>query len=231
MLLKYHHLFFDIDRTLWDYETNAIETLKDIYYLRQLQEYNIGLEAYLNEFYYWNDYYWNQFMNGFIDKETLRDDRFVKTLSAFHINDRNLALQLSTDYIEISPTKTKLFPKVEETLEYLSKRYKLHIITNGFNEVQFKKLKYSGIEHFFDKIVTSDSVGYRKPHKRIFEYALSSVNARKSESLMIGDNWDIDIIGAKEFGIDQVYFNPNRIAHTEQPTYEIYEFEELMKFL
>lgn len=231
MFYKYQHLFFDIDRTLWDYETNAIETLKDIFYLRKLNNYNIELDAYLNEFYYWNDLYWEQFMNGSVDKETLRDERFVKTLLAFNINDRSLALQLSTDYLEISPTKTKLFPKVEETLEYLSHKYKLHIITNGFNEVQFKKLKYSGIEHYFEKVVTSDSVGYRKPNKKIFEYALSSVNARKPESLMIGDNWDIDILGAKEFGIDQVYFNPNRIKHTETATFEIYEIDELMKIL
>ncbi|MCX7987172.1 MAG: YjjG family noncanonical pyrimidine nucleotidase, partial [Bacteroidales bacterium] len=227
----YKHLFFDIDRTLWDYETNAVDTLTDMYYHRKLENYGISLQKYLDEFYYWNDYYWEQFMAGEVGKETLRDDRFFKTLAAFGIDNPQLALTLSSDYIEISPTKTKLFPKVRETLEYLKKYYHLHVITNGFNEVQFQKLENSGIRHYFERIITSDSVGYRKPHTKIFEYALTSANAKKKESLMIGDNWDIDILGAKEFGIDQVYFNPHRIERSEKPTFEIFEFEELMKLL
>jgi putative hydrolase of the HAD superfamily len=170
-------------------------------------------------------------MAGEVSKEMLRDDRFFKTLSAFGVDNKDLALTLSADYIEISPTKTRLFPKVKETLEYLKGRYHLHIITNGFNEVQYQKLENSGIRNYFEHIITSDSVGYRKPHTKIFEYAITSANARKSESLMIGDNWDIDILGAKGFGIDQVYFNPHRIGHDEKPTYEIYHFEELMNIL
>lgn len=228
---KYKHLFFDIDRTLWDYEANAIDTLTDMYHKRKLNSYGISLHEYLKEFYYWNDFYWEQFMAGEVSKETLRDDRFFKTLDALGIKNPELALTLSADYLEISPTKTKLFPKVRETLAWLYKKYHLHIITNGFNEVQFQKLENSGIRHFFDRIITSDSVGYRKPHNKIFEYALTSANARKSESLMIGDNWDIDILGAKEFGIDQVYFNPHRIEHLEKATYEIYLFEELQDIL
>ncbi|MGC8823002.1 MAG: YjjG family noncanonical pyrimidine nucleotidase [Bacteroidales bacterium] len=228
---KYKHLFFDIDRTLWDYETNAIDTLTDMYHKRQLNSYGIDLQEYLNEFYYWNDYYWEQFMAGEVSKETLRDDRFYKTLDAFGIQNPDLALTLSADYIEISPTKTKLFPKVKETLTYLKERYHLHVITNGFNEVQYQKLENSGIRHFFERIITSDSVGYRKPHTRIFEYAITSANARKTESLMIGDNWDIDILGAKEFGMDQVYFNPHHIEHNEKATFEIYQFDELKNIL
>jgi putative hydrolase of the HAD superfamily len=228
---KYKHLFFDIDRTLWDYETNAVDTLTEMYYKRKLDSYGISLQGYLDEFYYWNDFYWERFMAGEVSKETLRDDRFFKTLDAFGIKNPELALTLSADYIEISPTKTKLFPKVTETLAWLKNKYHLHIITNGFNEVQFQKLENSGIRHYFERIITSDSVGYRKPHTKIFEYALTSANARKSESLMIGDNWDIDILGAKEFGIDQVYFNPHRIDHPEKATYEIYHFEELQNIL
>ncbi|MEJ5264065.1 MAG: YjjG family noncanonical pyrimidine nucleotidase [Bacteroidales bacterium] len=228
---KYKHLFFDIDRTLWDYETNAVETLTDLYHKRNLDSYGVSLQKYLDEFYYWNDYYWEQFMAGEVSKDTLRDDRFFKTLDALGIQNRELALTLSADYIEISPTKTKLFPKVKETLAYLKERYHLHVITNGFNEVQYQKLENSGIRHFFERIITSDSVGYRKPHTKIFEFALTSANARKVESLMIGDNWDIDILGAREFGIDQVYFNPHRILHETKATYEIFQFEELVNIL
>lgn len=228
---KYKHLFFDIDRTLWDYENNAVETLKDLFILRNLAAYGIDYDNYIKEFYYWNEYYWEKFMNGNIQKETLRDDRFVKTLAALGVENKTLALQLSNDYIEISPTKTRLFPKVPETLEYLYSKYHLHIITNGFNEIQFKKLKNSGIDHFFKWVITSDIAGYRKPNRKIFEFALKCANARKNESVMIGDNWDFDIIGAKMFGIDQIYFNPEKHVKDLKPACEIYCFDELMFIL
>ncbi len=228
---KYKHLFFDIDRTLWDYESNAEETLTDIFYLRRIGEYGITLEKYLEVFYYWNDFYWEKFMAGEVSKEILRDDRFSKTLEHFGIHDHTLVQILSNDYIEISPQKTRLFPAVKETLNYLNQSYQLHIITNGFNEVQYQKLENSGIRHFFNCIITSDSVGFRKPSEEIFRYALRLAHAQKNESLMIGDNWDIDIIGAKVFGIDQVYFNPHKLEKPEKATFEICQFEELKNFL
>jgi putative hydrolase of the HAD superfamily len=227
----YRHLFFDIDRTLWDYETNAVDTLKDIFYTRNLLGYGISMEKYLETFYYWNDYYWELFMAGEVNKNVLINERFSKTLEAFGINNPDLAQTLSVDYIEISPTKNKLFPNVKETLSYLKQFYHLHIITNGFNEVQFRKLKNSGIDQYFERVVTSDNSGFQKPHPKIFEFALSSANAKKSESLMIGDNWDIDILGAKKFGMDQIYFNPEHLEHSEKATFEISRIEELMDIL
>lgn len=228
---KYKHLFFDIDRTLWDYETNAREALKEMYILRKLEQYKIDFEAFVKEFNRYNELLWSKFRKGGIKKETLRDRRFYLTLKKLGIKNNDLALQLSADYIEFSPNKTNLFPDVIDTLTYLKDRYHLHVITNGFNEVQFKKLKNCGIEHFFEKIVTSDNADSQKPHMKIFAFALSSVNARKQESLMIGDDWNLDILGAKAYGFDQVYFNPSGKINNGSATFEIASIGELKDIL
>ncbi len=228
---KYKHLFFDIDRTLWDYETNARETMTEIFAKHNLEKYNFNFEQFYSTFNHYNELLWTKFRNGKIKKIILRDRRFYLALKKLGIDNNDLALKLSSDYIEISPSKTGLFPEVIETLNYLKPKYNLHVITNGFNEVQFKKLKNCGIEHFFEKIVTSDNAKSQKPNMKIFEYALTSVNAKKNESLMIGDDFKIDILGAKNYGFDQVYFNPLKKKHTLKPTYEIFSIKMLKDFL
>ena len=228
---KYKHLFFDIDRTLWDYETNAREALRDMYSNRNLNAYNINFDDFFTVFNKYNLWLWTKFQRNQIRKETLRDRRFYLTLKKFGVLDNDLALQLSADYIELSPNKTNLFPEVTETLEYLKPKYHLHIITNGFNEVQFRKLRNCGIEHFFEKVVTSDNAKSQKPNFKIFEYALTSVNAKKSDSLMIGDDWHLDVMGAKAYGFDQVYFNPNFIKNSGNATFEINSIGELINLL
>jgi putative hydrolase of the HAD superfamily len=229
---KYKHLFFDLDRTLWDYETNVREILSDIYHKWNLQAYSISLHDFLDGFNHYNQLLWDKYRKGKIKKIILRDRRFYLTLKKSGLTNPQLAEKLSADYIEMSPVKTNLFPDVIKTLDYLKKKnYHLHIITNGFNEVQYKKIRNSGLENFFEKIITSDNARSQKPNSKIFEYALSSVNARKSESLMIGDDWEVDILGAKTFGIDQVYFNPTQINNTGQATYKISNIDELKDFL
>lgn len=228
---KYKHLFFDIDKTLWDYESNVKEILLDLYNKWNLKELPVEYEPFLNDFKKYNDLLWAKFQRGQIKKEALRDRRFYLTLKKSGVKNNDLAGQLSKDYIEISPNKTNLLPEVMETLEYLKKHYRLHIITNGFNEVQYKKLKNSGIQHFFEKIVTSDTAGSQKPNIKIFKYALTSVNARKKESLMIGDDWEIDILGAKAYGLDQVFFNPNGKKQIGKATFEISSIGQLKQLL
>jgi putative hydrolase of the HAD superfamily len=228
---NYKHLFFDLDRTLWDYVSNAREVLLDMHRKYQLTKYNINIDEFFTHFDKYNELLWADYGHGKIKKETLRDRRFYLTLKEFGLHDNDLVKKLSTDYIELSPNKTNLFPEVVETLEYLKKKYRLHIITNGFNEVQFKKLSNSGIRHYFEKIITSDNAGYQKPNFKIFEFALTSVNARKKESLMIGDDWDLDIMGAKAYGFDQVYFNYYGKSHQGKATYEIACIGELKEIL
>ena len=228
---KYKHIFFDIDRTLWDYETNAREALREMFFKYQLVNYKIDFDVFFNEFNRYNEMLWTKFRHGNIKKETLRDRRFYLTLKKMGIENNELALKLSADYIELSPNKTSLFPEVFETLEYLKTKYHLHIITNGFNEVQFRKLRNCGIEHFFEKIVTSDNANSQKPNMKIFHYALSSVNAKKTESLMIGDDWELDVLGAKAYGLDQVFFNPDGKVVDGKSTFEIKRMGELRDLL
>ena len=231
MIKKYKHLFFDIDRTLWDYETNSRQALRLMYSKRNLLQYSIDIEQFIAEFNRFNELMWTKFRNGLINKAIVRDRRFYLTLKKLGVENNDIALKLSADYIELSPNQTNLFPEVIETLTYLKPKYHLHIITNGFNEVQFLKLRNCGIEHFFEKIVTSDNAQSQKPNMKIFAYALSSVNAKKQDSLMIGDDWDLDIMGANSFGFDQVYFNPNRNEQTGKATFEIAEIAELRSLL
>jgi putative hydrolase of the HAD superfamily len=228
---KYKHIYFDIDRTLWDFEANTIETFADLIVKYDLTKKHIDLGPMVESYHKHNEKLWVAYRKGQVKKKALRVKRFELLFADFGIKDENLALQLADDYIAISPTKKILFPHVSETLAYLSKKYKLHIITNGFEEMQSKKLESSGIIQFFTLVVTSDSIGIQKPNAGIFEYALKTVNARKKDSLMIGDDMETDIKGARDFGIDQVFFNTNGLEHSEKVTYEIKSFEELMGIL
>lgn len=178
-----------------------------------------------------NERLWELYRLGQIKKEELRNNRFVLTLNDFNCNDIELATKIGDDYIELSPQQTLLFPGTIETLEYLAPKYKMHIITNGFVEVQYKKLRNSKLEKYFDKVITSEEAKASKPKPGIFHSALSSANAKKAECLMIGDDLNNDIIGAKKYGFDQVFFNPNLNHHQEEVTYEIKNIPELKEFL
>ncbi|MDY6801250.1 MAG: YjjG family noncanonical pyrimidine nucleotidase [Bacteroidota bacterium] len=228
---KYKNIYFDLDRTLWDFDSNAKETFQDIYEKHELHKIFNNFDNFYNTYVKHNERLWKIYRDGNIRKSMLAFKRFALTLEEFGVKDEGLAQIIGQDYIEISPTKKRLFPGTYETLEYLKNKYNLYIITNGFNEVQFTKIKNSKLDIFFKKIFTSENAGAQKPNAKIFEHALKSVNARKKESLMIGDDLDTDIIGAKKFGLDQVYFNPQKKKHSEDITHEITSLKELQKIL
>ncbi len=228
----YQHIFFDLDRTLWDFETNSNETLIELAQKYNLIERGIdSIENFIQEYLIINDALWVQYGKSLITKETLRFDRFHKTFLKYNIDDKKLVENIGNDYVAQSPYKTNLFPHTHEVLDYLSKKYTLHIITNGFEEVQHIKIKNCGIENYFSEIITSERAGYKKPDTRIFKFSLDVANATISNSLMVGDNLEADIIGAKEAGIHQVYFNPNEEKHSEKITYEIKSLKQLLDFL
>jgi putative hydrolase of the HAD superfamily len=228
---KYKHIYFDLDRTLWDFDSNAKETFQDIYEKHELHKIFNNFDNFYHTYVKHNERLWKIYRDGKIKKSVLAFKRFALTLEEFGVKDEGLAKIIGQDYIEISPTKKRLFPGTYETLEYLKNKYNLYIITNGFNEVQFTKLKNSKLDTFFKKIFTSENAGAQKPNAKIFEHALKSVNARKKESVMIGDDIDTDIIGAKKFGLDQVYFNPLGKKHSEDITHEITSLKELQNIL
>ena len=206
---NYKFIFFDLDRTLWDFEKNSIITFKDIFEKYNLDKICPDFDVFVRTYKVYNEELWSKYRKGEIKKNELRDKRFLLTLNEFGVNDAELARNIGDDYIKISPTKTELFPNTIEVLKYLSEKYTLAIITNGFKEVQYEKLRNCNIEKYFSKIVCSEDVGHQKPHMEIFQYSLSSLNARKKDSIMIGDDFNIDIIGANNYGIDSVLFNPN----------------------
>mgnify|MGYP006277251945 CR=1 FL=1 len=228
----YKDLFIDLDRTLWDFETNASETLKEIYVYHQIQiESNHAFEYFIHTYRQVNSDLWDLYRLGEITKAYLSVERFRKTMELLN-QDESKAQLMAKQYITWSAQKKKLFPGVIGTLEYLKEKYRMHIVTNGFNEVQFKKIKNSGLSPFFDTIITSDNAGYKKPDQAFFNYAFRKTSATPKSTLTIGDDEKSDIEGAKLAGTDQVFVNyDNRKLPGLNPTYEVNAFYELKKIL
>ncbi len=231
--MKYTHIFFDLDHTLWDFEKNSEEAMHEAYDKLKVGDF---LEVTYDEFYpiykEINYKYWDRFRKGFVSREDLRWKRMQSTFLEFKKFDDALSKQLGESYLEILPTKTYLFDNAKEVLQYcLDKKYELHLITNGFEGTQKKKIKQSGIEHFFDVMISSEVAMASKPKPEIFEYALQATNAKAENSLMIGDHYDVDIVGAQNAGIDQVYFNPKKRENNKGATYEIAALNELFEII
>ena len=176
-----------------------------------------------------NDKLWERYRNGFIKRDELRWKRMWLMLLDFKVADTALAHELSVAFLEILPTQTLLLPNAKELLDHCKGRYEMHLITNGFETTQRLKLQYSGIARYFVHLITSEKSNSMKPHREIFEYALSAANATVEESIMIGDAVDIDILGAINAGWDTVYFNQHNQPHKRTPTYEVRDLAELMK--
>jgi putative hydrolase of the HAD superfamily len=229
---QYKHIFFDLDRTLWDFDTNSNETLQDIIGKYGLIEKGIpSFSAFKEVYSRFNTMLWSLYLSGDLIKEKLNFQRFNLTLEAFGINDSLLASNIADDYVKMSPLKTNLFPHAIETLRYLHGLYKLHIITNGFEEVQYKKLELSGMNKYFEHVITSEDAGAKKPDAVIFRYALGKTGARAKESLMIGDEIEIDLLGAKAVGLDQMFVNYPGKVHNEAFTFEVRSLAEIIDIL
>lgn len=229
---KYTTLFFDLDHTLWDFDANSKEALEEIYVHQRLQRRGIpSFNEFLNEYYKINDQMWALYRRDAITKDQLRTDRFFNTLLKFNIEDRFLATEMGDYYVNTSPHKTNLFEGCHDVLRELSQKYEMHIITNGFDEVQHIKIEKSRLDEYFDQVITSEIAGSKKPDSRIFEYTLDITQTSKEEGLMIGDGIETDIFGARNFGMDQVYFNPNKNSQPVEATYEISQLSELLDLL
>ena len=200
-------VFFDLDRTLWDFDYNAHKTLIDIYKNFNLQELNIDLKKFIDRYTFHNGRLWSLYRNNKISKSFLRSERFGLTLNEFSVDNNDLAVKIGDEYIKKCPLQTTLFPFAIEILNYLKNKYKLHIITNGFDLVQHHKIKNSGLSPYFDKIITAEKVGYKKPNPLIFKYALNQTSSEFSKSLMIGDSLEADILGALNLGMGAIHFN------------------------
>ncbi|WP_299203543.1 YjjG family noncanonical pyrimidine nucleotidase [Brumimicrobium sp.] len=221
-------VFFDLDRTLWDFDKNSESALRVLYEELKLNNYSASFEEFLKVYRDVNARYWNDYGAGKIDKTQLRNGRFVDTLKSFEVNDDKLGKTMGERYLQISPYQTHLFPSTKEVLTDLkNNNYRLHIITNGFKEVQFTKLENSGIIHFFDDILCSEEVGVTKPHPLVFQGALSRTKAKANESIMIGDDFKADVIGAENAGIRGVLFDPEKKFESNATIERVEHLEEV----
>lgn len=228
----YKDVFFDLDHTLWDFERNSRETLEELFFEFGLNDIlNIPLTEFIEIYEHENKLLWMEHLKGDISREFLRYERFRKVLAKFDASDQPLITGISDYYLEKSPRKTNLFPGAISVLEQLHEKYRLHIITNGFSMVQYTKIEESKLSKYFKNIITSEIAGANKPDKIIFEYALKKASATVPHSIMIGDTMHADIIGAKSIGMDQVWFNPNKLTEEVKPTYEIDHLEGLLEIL
>lgn len=229
---KYKCIFFDLDHTIWDYETNSHETLQELFHHRALDEKGVPtFENFLLRFREVNAKLWDLYDRGFISSDIIRKERFHQILTHFGIHDEEFSQELSLAYLNSCPKKSNLMPGALETLDYLSGKYNLTIVTNGFEEIQQVKLTAGKVDHFFDHIITSQKAGHKKPAKEIFEFALRINNIQFHETIMIGDNLITDIGGARNAGIETVYFNPLAIPHQDNVDFEIRSLKELCSIL
>ncbi|HKP32196.1 MAG TPA: YjjG family noncanonical pyrimidine nucleotidase [Chitinophagaceae bacterium] len=229
--MKYTHLFFDLDHTLWDFDANSRHTLEELYHKLSLRDRGVNdFDLFHTNYLSHNEKLWERYRNGFIKVEELRVKRMWHTLLDFKIGDELLAKEMSTQFLDMLPTRTKVFPHTFEVLDYLTaKGYKLHMITNGFEKTQHSKLQSSGLAKYFVEVITSEGSNSLKPHKEIFDYALEKAKCCAEESIMIGDSLEVDIQGAMDAGIDQVFVNHLGIQCNIKPTYTIHSLDELKK--
>ena len=231
--MKYKDLFFDLDHTLWDFETNSKETIQELYITHRLADLGIvDFDGFYSTYSAHNHRLWDRYTKGFIKQEELRWKRVYLSLLDFKVANEPLAKAMSQAYLEILPNKTHLFPYTIEILEYLKqKEYKMHLITNGFESVQFKKIKNSGLADYFIEVITSEASNSLKPQKEIFEYALKNAKASVNESIMIGDNESADIQGGINIGMDTIFVNHVQVVPTVPATYTITHLKELENIL
>lgn len=220
--MKYKNIFFDLDDTLWNFTENAYDSFVEVYDLHQLNRYFDSFEHFYTLYKECNTRLWVEYGNGEITKDELNAQRFYYPLQAVGVDDTQLSEAYAGDFFKLIPTKKKLLPDAVELLDYLSPKYRLFILSNGFKELQYKKMASSNISHYFEKVILSDDILIHKPFPEIFHFALSSTQSNIGDSIMIGDSWDADIVGAKGVNMDQIFLNnANKIDFSFQPTFAI----------
>jgi putative hydrolase of the HAD superfamily len=233
MSKKYKCVFFDLDHTLWDYETNSKETLYEVFHDHRLNSFGVtDPEIFYKQFRQVNFALWDLYDRELITQDYIRTQRFKQILEHFSAYDEKLSHELSIDYLARCPKKKTLMPYAADVLEYLlASQYKLTVVTNGFEEIQHLKLSSGNLHRFFDHIVTSQKAGHKKPSQKIFEYALTANKVHCCDAVMIGDNLITDIGGAREALIASVFYNPEKIGHQAEIDHEISCLSELKNIL
>jgi len=228
----YKAVFIDLDDTIWDFHTNARLSLQDMFTDRKLDRYFTDFDEFFTIYAKKNIELWEAYGKGEITQDFLKAERFRYPLAKMGVDDEQLAEQIGIQYLDILPTKTALMPYALELLNYLYPKYPLTIVSNGFVEVQYKKMESCGLGRYFKHVVLSEAAKALKPDKRIFEYALELNDVKATEAIMIGDSYEADIRGAQNAGIDQIYYPlPGYDKPEQTSTYKITSLKEVMDIL
>lgn len=218
----YSHIFFDLDHTLWDFNTNCKLTLNELYDNHSFHLLGFSKEVFYKNYKQINDAMWAEYNKGLITKEIIRSKRFEYTFQKLGVSIANIPSSLEEEFLSICPAKGHVFPFTFEILDYLQEKgYQLSIITNGFKETQHIKLSTSGLLPYFKHVIESDSCGFMKPDRRIFEFALHLNQTTSDNTVMIGDDLDADIGGARNTGMAQIFVNRHNFVHKEEVSHEI----------
>lgn len=212
-MIKLTDVFFDLDHTLWDFDKNSSLAFERVFKTHNIK---LDIEDFLEVYEPINLEYWRLFRNDTVTKQELRRGRLIDAFKTFKVSYSIAEIDaMAASYIDELPVDNYLFNDALDILQYLSKKYTLHIITNGFHEVQHLKLKNSGIESFFKTVTTSEEVGLKKPNPIIFETALEKALVTPEKSMMIGDSFEADILGAKAIGMQTLFYNYRKIETPE----------------
>lgn len=230
--MKYTNILLDLDDTLIDTVGNTYITVKEIYNDYQFANYFPSFEDFYTIYKTNVSNLWEMYGKGKISKKTLQYERFVAPLSIVEEISVEQALAINDDFVIRIMKLDSLIDGAKELLDYLHPKYKIHILSNGFTEMQYKKMDSAGLSSYFDKVILSDVVGVNKPHPEIFQFALNRIGKEANEVIMIGDNPHADIAGAYNSGIDQIWFNPNNASVADIiPTYTVTNLLEIRNIL
>lgn len=226
------HLFFDLDRTLWDFEKNSEAALRILFDTLELQNHIKSFDSFHGTYKKINASLWNAYGKGTLSKDILRVKRFDDTLKSFQLHSSELAEKLADGYVEISPLQTHIFPETHETLATLkSDGFQMHIITNGFQEIQHIKLANCNLNAYFDVVVCSEEVGKNKPAPEVFQHAMKLAKAQPEESVMIGDDFKVDILGAERAGMKAILFDPHKQYNDRAHEWRIHSLSRIPEIL
>ncbi len=232
--MKYKDLFIDFDDTLYDTYGNAVIALRETFEAFYLDRWFPDPQVFYDEYWKANIDLWGRYSRGEITRDYLIVERFRRPLSAGDglAVTETLCLEMSDRFLDFCSSKPGVVEGAHELMDYLKQKgYRMHMASNGFHEVQYKKLAACGLRDYFDTIVLSEDAGANKPSKQYFDYALNVSCANRETTLMIGDNLQTDILGALGCGLDAMLFNRWQEAPSDIPTYTVATLREIMDIL
>lgn len=232
--MKYQHIIFDLDHTLWDFDRNAQRVLDTLYQVHFADEKVFDELAFNRTYQKINKQLWQDYHAHRIDKATLRAERFALTFQELGVDPQLMpisSIELDRQFVEGTAKMDGVFPHCHRVLDALSEHFRLHIMTNGFVEVQQRKLASAKLDGYFDHLFISETIGANKPAPEIFQHAMNVLGAEFDQCLMVGDNLEADVGGAQGVGMDQVWFNPAQEQIKHNATYEVHCLSELPSIL